>query len=706
MNIYTIKACKENEFIPIMQELNAFTRAKQQGQIINNVPRLLNLFEKYFRGLLYYKHHSKSPFIVEIDKKIYQVEIGGSDQYGNHKQFSMSEIHASLLREIFEFLVEYIDLEYFEKLIQITNAILLNKDINIEIKIAVLNSENNHFKARWHTLIRQSSYELATDTISIRKNFLMKIWQDNILKTTFLMQKEYQANIKASYNLYEFYSKTAMKLIVATSHFSDIPTYIKQELKYLKKKEKIDQKRLITFHLIQLIQYNNLFQLLDKESIQDIIDQYEDFILESHIQAIREALEFNPENFEINDFKFRLAEPDFNGFDLDNDIETVLQFVVHLPLKSSNEKQALGNGSEIFFERITSLYEDPIYTFLDELDMNINGMPLTFFSDSIGNLQVATLVTIKLSSFYHPHFDIKDEQFMEKDLKLEEAKRGGKYYPHKDLIVEKLHEAYLLPDFPLDIERKMITSNLISNYLIAYFSKSSKKNIHHEVFSITNIDSYLKMKNRYVEELNKFYIQDELIGINEFIEKTRITNSGNFFDFCYKFLELTIKKSIELSGLHIAFWEDESPIKEKKAQPIIFNMIRYLAEKKGIQISREVEAANGGLDFYFSYNIGTEILKVCVELKNAHHTELAHGIESQLPLYIRDMGKKEGIFLVLWYKNDRFNKPKAYDTVKDLNSYLLSKVPKRFKIKPLIIDCTKKVCPSKKASFIRMADLK
>jgi len=273
------------------------------------------------------------------------------------------------------------------------------------------------------------------------------------------------------------------------------------------------------------------------------------------------------------------------------------------------------------------------------------------------------------------------------------------------LIIEKLHDAYDIPYFPLEIEQSKITSNFISNYMLAYFSKSGK-NIHHEVFTITNFDSYFKAKNRYIEDLNKFYIEDELIDIRKFIEETKITNSRNFLDFCYKFLELTIKKAVEFGGLHSAFWRDASgvelPVSEPKAQPIIFNIIKDLAEMKGIQISREVEAADGSLDFYFSYNTGTELVKVCVELKNAHHDNLKHGIESQLPLYIKSIGKKEGIFLVLWYKNDIFEKPTAYSSVQELASFLLSNVPPKFKIKPLIIDCTKKISPSKKGSSERL----
>ena len=705
MNIYEIKACKADEFIPIMQELNNFTQARQAGKLINNVPKLVSLLKDYFRGLLYYVDNHTSSNIVEINKKVFQVKFGGTDQDGGKRELNMIEIHASLLREIFEYLSGHIDLTHFEEFTKITNAILIHHNIDLDIKISVLNSENNHFQARWHGLVRQIPYEMAVDTIGIRKKFLLRGLKEYIVEVNFEIKEEYQKNIESIYRLYEFYSKTYLKLLITNSHFSDIQLYIKDELNSLDKSEKIDKKRLITFNLVQLVLHNNLFQVLDKESIYDIVEQYEEYIQEPNKQLIQDGLEFNPENFEIGDMKLRLFEPDFKSYDADNEIDTILHFVVPLRAKIDRQELVLDDGTELYFQTIHTLYQDPIFSFLDELDMNFNGMPITFFSDSIGNLQTSTLITIKLPYFYHTHFELDDDKFVEKDFFLEAAKRGGKYYPHKDLIIEKLHDAYILSGFPLEIEQGEITSNFISNYMIAYFSKSGK-NIHHEVFTITNIDSYFKAKNRYIEDLNKFYMEDELIDIRRFIEETRITNSRNFLDFCYKFLELTIKKSVEFGGLHSAFWKDSSgvelPVREPRAQPIIFNIIKDLAEMKGIQISREVEAADGSLDFYFSYNTGTELMKVCVELKNAHHNTLEHGIESQLPLYIKGVGKKEGIFLVLWYKNAIFDKPKAYDSVRDLESFLLSKVPPKFKIKPLIIDCTKKVSPSRKSSSDRM----
>jgi len=297
-----------------------------------------------------------------------------------------------------------------------------------------------------------------------------------------------------------------------------------------------------------------------------------------------------------------------------------------------------------------------------------------------------------------------DYKVVPKTFDIEEAKRGGRYFPHKDLILEKLWSLHGENAFPFDIERKDINSNFISNYLVSYFNKEQKL-VHHKLFTITNYDSYFKVKNRFLDNLNKQYIEEDLSDIREFIMEARIYDGKSFLDFCYKLIEMTLKRSIELGGLYKAFWiyKDNAlfPILEPDAQPIIYNLIRYLFEYKGIKVIHEIIASDGKLDFHFYYNKNEVPMNLCMELKNAHE-DVAHGISTQLPLYIKDVGNKDGIYLVLWYKSEEFNAPKKFETKKKLETYLLNLIPKKFRIKILIIDCTKKISPSKKAANKRL----
>ena len=159
-----------------------------------------------------------------------------------------------------------------------------------------------------------------------------------------------------------------------------------------------------------------------------------------------------------------------------------------------------------------------------------------------------------------------------------------------------------------------------------------------------------------------------------------------------------MKKSIELGGLHKNLWDAElmKPISETMAQRLLFNQLRYLAEIKGIHISRETVSANGSLDFFFQYSKDGKTLRVCVELKNAHHAKADYGNNTQLIEYIKDTGYKQGIYLVLWYKGENFEEPKKYSSMGELQEKLDGNPTGIYRIKNLIIDCSlDKISPSR-----------
>ena len=249
----------------------------------------------------------------------------------------------------------------------------------------------------------------------------------------------------------------------------------------------------------------------------------------------------------------------------------------------------------------------------------------------------------------------------------------------------------------------------VTDYLVSYINMSHEL-IHHKLFTITNFNSYFQIKKRFLTKMNEIYLKDDFLPIRDLIYNVEIINNRIFLDFCYKLLELTIKKSIELSGLYKSLWRNKDgkkvPILEPDAQAVLYNQIKDIAEIKGIKVFREPVAADGSLDFHFHYTKNDISMNVCVELKNAHHDALAHGINTQLPLYIKDVGRKEGIFLVLWYKSDIFNKPAKYASIKELEDDLIKKIPKNFTIKPLIVDCSPKISPSKKGSENRLVYIK
>lgn len=178
-----------------------------------------------------------------------------------------------------------------------------------------------------------------------------------------------------------------------------------------------------------------------------------------------------------------------------------------------------------------------------------------------------------------------------RNFEIESAKRGGKYYPFKDIIIENLYKAFNIL-LPFQLEKEYY-SDLISNFKVECLNNNNKS-IYFRHYFLTNQDSFIKLKIGFLQKLTLLYLNDDFTKIKELLMNSEILNNKTFLDFCYKLLELTIKKSIELLlCLLQALWDgnDNTPVKESKAQAIIYNQIKDIAEIKGIRVSREVFAS-------------------------------------------------------------------------------------------------------------------
>jgi hypothetical protein len=241
-----------------------------------------------------------------------------------------------------------------------------------------------------------------------------------------------------------------------------------------------------------------------------------------------------------------------------------------------------------------------------------------------------------------------------------------------------------------------ININLISNYLVNYIDEDGKS-FFNKVYAVTTPDSFPKIKTRYLDKVSKLNLSEEFLSIRELNFDSYIASSNSLCDFVFKAMEIIVKKSIEMRGVYRYFWEDKSmskPLTEPGVQPLIKSHIQPTLENKGIQISREVVAANGSIDYLCTYTKDDKLFKVGIELKNAHHPDLLHGLTNQLPAYLDDEGTQDGIFIVLWYKHQLYPYPGGYNTIDELKSYLQSYNPKKYRIRVMIIDCTKKIVPS------------
>jgi hypothetical protein len=449
--------------------------------------------------------------------------------------------------------------------------------------------------------------------------------------------------------------------------------------------------------------YNNLFLLERKEAIREAVVRYRSLIGEEKYAQLNEMLNFSPEKVELKDFSIEPVEVNKENIKFENvdyqKVKTIISFVIQYKSQKDYIKFEYPDRYTVEFIRLKNLFDDPIFLFLNSMQQNINGMPTTIFSDAVGNIDHSTVVRITMMEFFHPEFDLVGDRITYLDFEEKEAKLWRKYYAHKDRIVEilrKLHSDYA-GKIPFDMKREDININLISNHLVNYIDENNNS-IFHKVHTITNLDSYLKVKKRYLEKIAELNLSDEFLDIRELLFKTDIVTPGSLREFISRTLDLTVRKSIELRGIYKFLWKDSKliePLNEPDIQPMIKTHLQPILEAKGIQISREIVAANGSLDFLCTYTHNGSLFKVGIELKKAHHEDLLNGLTQQLPQYLKDEGTRYGIFLVLWFKNDNFGQPGKYNSVPDLIKDLEINIPKEYQFKIMVINCTKKPSPSK-----------
>lgn len=503
------------------------------------------------------------------------------------------------------------------------------------------------------------------------------------------------------YNLHSLYVRSIINTFIKENKYIEIYNYLYSSL------NNEEDPKIISDFLLQLIRYNNFFQFEHKQKIEETLQDYETIIGPIEFKALFESLNLSPANIDLKDFTVEMADSNWSNVNLEK-IKTVIQFSVPIEIRESFLSFQTSDGHIIEFKKIRSLFDDYVFQFLNSCEESLfksdpnwlfKGMPLTILSDSFPNPTSTTSITMKFNEFYHPDFEIITNQTKYKSFEEIDASIGKKYYPHKERIIKILRQLYTesKDEFPLDISINKININLFSNYLVSYFDENNKL-VHHKIYLVTNFESYLRLKDRYLDRINQLNLNDDFVNIRRLLIESHITNSKSLAEFIYKIIDLIVKKSIEKRGIYKLFWKDsdlERPIIEPEAQPIIKSYLQPILEIMGIQISREIASANGALDFHCSYTNNGRLLKTVIELKYAHSGKLLHGLTKQIKEYMDDEGTRDGIYLILWFRNDNFDKPSKYDSPEVLKDFLEENIPKKYRIKLMVIDCTKKPSPSK-----------
>lgn len=571
----------------------------------------------------------------------------------------------------------------------ITNVNKAFDFLNINDKIAIFNAENQNLIMEIKNFI-----DLKGEGINIEVFIKNRLNLTLDLISGFGEKEEKYPNllkdddIEVLHNLFNLYLDLKIDYYICSKKIFQIYYYLKEEL------NSNEDAKVIKALIEKIIYLNNSFLIESKDEIHQFTNEYESILKEEDLEHFNGLIFTNPANIKVEAFKTN--QGNLTKTDLETKpIHTVIRFSLPYSIAKENGEIILSDDSSLYYEKIKNKVDDPIYK--GYKSVSIAGMGWNHFTDTYHSLSNENLhIILIIKKPYHPDFEIKENKIVDIDFKDKSALIGRDYYPHKEFVIKTLIENYDKFSSEIKIDRKNININLFSSFIVDYIDSKQNYLLLRRLYAITNPDSYTNASNKFLERLNELNLSNQYIPIRDLCENAEIYSEKTLSTFIVALIKIVLKNNVELHGNYRYFWTDnKKPKTEPQMQPFVMSQLKAISEFMGIQISREVESANGEIDFLCSYTHQNKVLKTCIEIKNAHSSNIETGLQKQLPEYLKSERTKNGIYLVLWYKGELFDKPKKHSNIDDLITYLDSIKPRKFLIRLVGIDCNKPISPSK-----------
>lgn len=454
-----------------------------------------------------------------------------------------------------------------------------------------------------------------------------------------------------------------------------------------------------------LVNYSTSYNLLSRRALEERVSEFEDYLDKEELELIK--AEINTDTRNANVFSLKISS---GVLSLQNsqgkEFSTIIRFSI--PIEYSYGKPVTIDNDEgkprILIDPIQTFWVDPMFTAF--MNLKIGNIGWSHFSDlSVESEGVFCHVVVVIKGLYAPDIKLLETSYESVDYSEKEQIEGRKYFPHKELAIKVLIDAFEeLKKVMLIKSKNEISANLFSNFIVEYVENETNIPIKSVLYALTCHDSFSKTRSKFLEKLASRNLSDKYTSIRSLLRETSIESERNLREFVERTIILIVKNNIEHEGGYDYFWTEASngeklPNKEPKLQPYVLGHLKIIYEYMGIQISREVISANGEIDFLVTFNNSrSELLRVCVELKLAHNAKLDDGINKQLKKYMSAERSKQGVFVVLWFKCKKapyiFNNPTDYQNLEQLEKKLTSINTDR-NIAIITIDCSKPTTPSK-----------
>lgn len=134
-------------------------------------------------------------------------------------------------------------------------------------------------------------------------------------------------------------------------------------------------------------------------------------------------------------------------------------------------------------------------------------------------------------------------------------------------------------------------------------------------------------------------------------------NESNFHDFIEK-INQKFRHFVENEGGWSLLWNDDShtPKKEHAIQLLYLGIVKEYCKTYSVSILREPNFGNGPVDFVF---IGSQNVKVLLEVKKMSNGRFWHGLDAQLTDYMQSAECVKGWFLAVRFSSSRVEKERT-----------------------------------------------
>jgi hypothetical protein len=621
--------------------------------------------------------------ILSRNKERYSFTFDIITPDGNKKNVELLDDCGYFLHHLYPVIISSPDENKFAEYLCATTKFLESSAISLRSKIYIIDFENQYFKE----ILEQAFSTVAQGLTALHARIkLCSVAFSSPNNDNFGDEKSIR-------NQFSLYVSKSIEYFVNKGQFLQADDYLKQ---LLVEANNLPEKSVL---VNSIISHNSSFNLSIKSDLNFLLEEYEEYLESEELEILSSMVNAEPGGMVVHGFSFGNGTLSKNSIK-DRKIVTLIRFSIPNSYLGNIPQQIdIDENIKIFLSPVSAFWSDPMFKMMSS--WKIANMGWSHFCDvEAEEGSKYTHVQIIINELYIPDIVLKDDGNDSIDFSDENAINGRTYYPHKEFVIKCFLDNFPLLKKHIKINKKDISINLFSNYVVQHIDESSGENIHQKLYAITNPDSYSKTLTRFVERLNSVNLADAFIDVRELMLKTKIETEKSLKEFVFRCVDLFVKHNIENHGGYKYLWKNDEngepiPCREPETQPYIFTHLKAIFDFMGIQISREVESSNGEVDFLISFtNRQNKSLKLCIELKLAHADNIEKGLTKQLPTYLKGERCKYGVYLVLWYKCDLFVRPKKYKSLNELENYL-NKINANENISNLIIDCTKPTSPSK-----------